>query len=712
MAPLNVFAEFLSDRWSAGESIVTRDQGGMTSGELFEHYVREGSDEAFSGLVRAHIDLVYSSALRQVQDRALAEDVTQLVFMALARQAKRLNRNLPLEAWLLAVTRHVASDARRSRARRMRNEKEAALWRATMEDSHGRAEWEAIGPHLDDALAKLRAVDRQLIVLRFLRNMPLRDAGQAVGMSENTAGKRIARALEKLRAALGRKGIRLPAAIIGAALAVHGIVKAPETLAASVSHQAVLAANSGAIFGFKGLLFMASTQTKIAVGIAVAAILLAISLPAFLWRTSSHGRNAEPAVTEKGNSPGAAVTAAVPSEQEAIHAGPNDLVGRILDEKGNPVEGALVVFPQHRPLNLPDRTPPAMTDANGVFRYPAFGDTWYIYMQIQAAGYAIHWVPDLTIGTPMEFRLDRSTRLIGTVLMPDKKPASHAVLTPVTTLISKRQQIGLKIDYVQFATETDDQGHFDVPIDPGTYDVKITGAPGFFARIPAASIAMGQTVSQTITLAPGIPLKVRAVDSVTGKPVPGISIDFEKRYPGSSHTEPGTERTTDAEGIAEWEAVMPGLQRLRVMRMDAYARWSPSQTATTNARPIDSMGINPINLDLEPGMPEVIIRMEPSMHLKAKVADSHGDPVPDVNVNIDGISTGDYRYAKHTDARGQADLYVPATLGGPFTRCALVVLSNESTPQVLAISEKFTLTVGGEKSVTITMSGRAPKPQP
>ncbi|MBL9126001.1 MAG: hypothetical protein JNL97_00070, partial [Verrucomicrobiales bacterium] len=69
--------------------------------ELLRRYVQDGSEAAFTELVRRHVDLVYSAALRLVGgDRHLAQDVTQVVFLDLCRKARALARRESLAGWL------------------------------------------------------------------------------------------------------------------------------------------------------------------------------------------------------------------------------------------------------------------------------------------------------------------------------------------------------------------------------------------------------------------------------------------------------------------------------------------------------------------------------------------------------------------------------------------------------------------------------------
>ena len=59
--------------------------------QLLARYHREGVEEAFAELIRWHLNLVHSAALRQVRSPQLAEEVTQSSFTDLARNACKLN---------------------------------------------------------------------------------------------------------------------------------------------------------------------------------------------------------------------------------------------------------------------------------------------------------------------------------------------------------------------------------------------------------------------------------------------------------------------------------------------------------------------------------------------------------------------------------------------------------------------------------------------
>jgi len=81
-----------------------------TDMELLARYTRQHAEDAFAELVRRHLGLVYSAALRQVRSPQLAEEVTQSAFIDLARSAVKLKPDTVLAAWLYQVTRRTAID--------------------------------------------------------------------------------------------------------------------------------------------------------------------------------------------------------------------------------------------------------------------------------------------------------------------------------------------------------------------------------------------------------------------------------------------------------------------------------------------------------------------------------------------------------------------------------------------------------------------------
>jgi RNA polymerase sigma factor (sigma-70 family) len=243
--------------------------------ELLGLFVQTRSEEAFAQIVRRHIDLVYSTALRRTNDPHLAEDVTQTVFFVLSKKAAGLGRSVVLAGWLYQTARFVSMGAMKMKMRREKHERVAAALRA---ESGGDETWTKISPVIEAAMDRLSNNDRNLILLKYFEEMEVAEIARIVGVSANTASKRLQRALERLRKSFGKSGVDAPVMAIGPAIVAGAVHSAPAGLVGACVAQiggvvpTVAALAKGA---------MGSVWVKAVVGVAAALAVAGLATVAY-----------------------------------------------------------------------------------------------------------------------------------------------------------------------------------------------------------------------------------------------------------------------------------------------------------------------------------------------------------------------------------------------------------------------------------------------
>lgn len=187
-----------------GAADITMRSMNMNDEQLVRDFCEQGSEPAFATLVQRHRDSVYAAALRRLGDAAQAEEVTQNVFLALAHRAPDLRANHNLTGWLCKATGLEAIRRYRDEQRHKRREARAVEMGTTVPD--GGAAFDSLLADLDEALLHLRESDRRALLLRFFERKNFRQIGEALGIGEDAAQKRVRRCLEDLSLWFRRRG--------------------------------------------------------------------------------------------------------------------------------------------------------------------------------------------------------------------------------------------------------------------------------------------------------------------------------------------------------------------------------------------------------------------------------------------------------------------------------------------------------------------------
>jgi RNA polymerase sigma factor (sigma-70 family) len=264
--------------------------GQSTDEQLLEAHVARHDEAAFAELVRRHVNLVYGTALRILGDPPTAEEVTQNVFITLARKASSIGTGSGLAGWLHRAAILETRLRQRTDLRR-RNREEHAAQLGTAMDTPSSTDPRPF-EILDDALLELPEKDRQTLLLRYFENRPFREIAQRLGVGEDAAQKRSARALETLATILRRRGAATVTASLAArTLEAAALTTAPVPLATSITTAAIAAAGV-AVSSSALAILVSQLMAYIKTQTAVACLLIAAVPVGYQWHSASTLRRA------------------------------------------------------------------------------------------------------------------------------------------------------------------------------------------------------------------------------------------------------------------------------------------------------------------------------------------------------------------------------------------------------------------------------------
>jgi len=323
---------------------------------------------------------------------------------------------------------------------------------------------------------------------------------------------------------------------------------------------------------------------------------------------------------------------------------PDQIAGRVVNEAGKPVPGAVISL---QPAFDKERT--VTTDVDGIFRFDGKKGVLYApYLQVEAEGYARRWISRFPKGQGFRVLLGTTTRFAGRLTASNGKPVGTVAIQLLTSLLP-RTGASLDpqpIDNIPLGVTTKEDGSYDFPVQPGTYNLQATNSLGLVASAERVAIRAGTVSALPLQLRPGARVKLRAVDCITGAPAVGVPLSiWESSSLRGLWTKPGSQRVTDKDGVAEWDGLFPGKIELSCDRMvvfgypvpegqTPYQRWWSTSDACRASLPVDGDyvrhppqmggGIGELYIDVRDNLPTVIVQMERGFRVKGRVTSRTG----------------------------------------------------------------------------------------
>ncbi|HEY7308718.1 MAG TPA: sigma-70 family RNA polymerase sigma factor [Gemmataceae bacterium] len=243
--------------------------------DLLGRFAEQRDESAFNSLLLRHGPLVWSVCRRVLAEEQAAEDAFQATFLVLVRKAGSVSKQASVRSWLYGVALRVAVRARQREAlRRLREQ--AAPVRHTSETSTEGA-WQDVRPILDEEIHRLPEKYRLPLILCYLEGQTNDAAARLLNCPRGTIATRLARARERLRSRLVRRGLTLSGATFAALLTDNAMSAAvSEILSAQAAKVVVTGAASVSIAtlteGVLHAMFLTKLKTTIVFVLALSMI--------------------------------------------------------------------------------------------------------------------------------------------------------------------------------------------------------------------------------------------------------------------------------------------------------------------------------------------------------------------------------------------------------------------------------------------------------
>ncbi len=436
--------------------------------ELLRLYAEESSEAAFAELTQRHINLVYSAALRQLNGNShLAEEVSQSVFLDLARKAGSLVRHSSLVAWLFTTTRFIAMNSRRSESRRQAREQASQL--PVEQDSD--SAWQELSPILDDTLHDLPESDREALLLRFFEDQPFAQIATRWNITDNAARMRVERALEKLRRALEKRGVVASGAGLSALILTRAAVAAPVDLGGRITSKVAVLPSAP----FRALTPRLTPRF-------VAAVAVAFLATAFFWISSKRAENTKldrtqtqslvaptvsPATDTLQNGPETTPTPSLPAVTEAsVATSRNSIkISTVNAETDQPMPNVRLELVTWAEDNRQKQTFTTDVQGTATIAFPEKLSSFDLLTRGDGhANKRLLWRPERGDKIPAAYtlRLSQPVQISGTVLDPDGAPLADATVSFGHRWTSEIENTVETNAYRYATAKTDSVGHWQL----------------------------------------------------------------------------------------------------------------------------------------------------------------------------------------------------------------------------------------------------------